>query len=151
MINRALTVACCPSGSCIGASTDADRDATADAKGESHTRDLLRAVDFYATVLAMASHDLRQPLQGSLARTSCSPGASPLDPSGSTSNAVSKQAINWRKSSTSWSKRCSCNSAQAGSNRYLFSSILFWSVLRYSSMDLHSAKGSTFVPSEHAR
>ena len=63
MINRALTVAFCPSGSCIGTSADTDRDATADAKGESHTRDLLRAVDFYATVLAMASHDLRQPLQ----------------------------------------------------------------------------------------
>jgi hypothetical protein len=55
MINRALTVAFCPSGSCIGTSADTDRDATADAKskGESHTRDLLRAVDFYATVLAM--------------------------------------------------------------------------------------------------
>jgi two-component system, OmpR family, phosphate regulon sensor histidine kinase PhoR len=63
MINRALTVAFCPSGSCIGTSADTDRDATADAKGESQTRDLLRAVDFYATVLAMASHDLRQPLQ----------------------------------------------------------------------------------------
>jgi len=63
MINRALTVAFCPSGSCIGTSADTDRDATADAKGESHTRDLLRAVDFYATVLATASHDLRQPLQ----------------------------------------------------------------------------------------
>jgi two-component system phosphate regulon sensor histidine kinase PhoR len=63
MISRGSTVAFCPSAPCVGASTDTDRDATTDNQGKSQTRDLLRAIDFYASVLAMASHDLRQPLQ----------------------------------------------------------------------------------------
>jgi len=44
-------------------SEDAGTDETLDGDDKLHRRDLLRAIDFYITVLAMASHDLRQPLQ----------------------------------------------------------------------------------------
>lgn len=64
MLNRGLTVAFCPpSASGVAASADANRDANTDIAAEAQGRDLLRAVDFYAAVLAMASRDLRQPLQ----------------------------------------------------------------------------------------
>src|SRR4051812_7582975 len=56
-----MSVGFSPSASCIDAS--ADSEAASRGGGQSQTRDLLRTVDFYATVLAMASHDLRQPLQ----------------------------------------------------------------------------------------
>jgi hypothetical protein len=151
MISRGSTVAFCPSAPCVGASTDTDRDATTDNQGKSQTRDLLRAIDFYASVLAMASHDLRQPLQAIVSahellarRLTARPEREHLERS-------EQAAINWRRRWTSWSKRCSCNSAPAGSNRNPLSSTLFWRVLGYASMELHGGKGSSFVPSEPAR
>jgi two-component system phosphate regulon sensor histidine kinase PhoR len=63
MLERGLTVTFCPSDCCTSGSRDAGNDETPDDEGELHGRDLLQAVDFYATVLAMAGHDLRQPLQ----------------------------------------------------------------------------------------
>ena len=58
-----VPVAFCPSDCCTDVSQDAGTDETLDGEDKLHRRDLLRAVDFYITVLAMASHDLRQPLQ----------------------------------------------------------------------------------------
>lgn len=61
MINRELATAFCPSDHCINAGRDAG---TAElVKGASVSPDLLRIVNFYASILAMATHDLRQPLQ----------------------------------------------------------------------------------------
>lgn len=63
MMERGLAAAFCPSDCCTDVSQDAGTDETLDGEDKLHRRDLLRAVDFYITVLAMASHDLRQPLQ----------------------------------------------------------------------------------------
>ena len=63
MMERGLPVVFCPSDCCADVSQDAGTDETLDGEDKLHRRDLLRAVDFYITVLAMASHDLRQPLQ----------------------------------------------------------------------------------------
>ena len=63
MVSRRMTVGFYPSASCIDASNSTDSEATSGGGGQSQTQYLLRTVDFYATVLAMASHDLRQPLQ----------------------------------------------------------------------------------------
>jgi two-component system, OmpR family, phosphate regulon sensor histidine kinase PhoR len=63
MMERGLAVGFCLSDCCIDPSQDAGTDETPDGEGRLHRRDLLQAVDFYAAVLAMASHDLRQPLQ----------------------------------------------------------------------------------------
>jgi two-component system, OmpR family, phosphate regulon sensor histidine kinase PhoR len=61
MINRELATAFCPSDYCINAGRDAG---TAElVEGASESPDLLRIVNFYASILAMATHDLRQPLQ----------------------------------------------------------------------------------------
>ena len=61
VISRRMTLGFWPSASCID--TSADTEAVSGGGRQSQTRDLLQTVDFYATVLAMASHDLRQPLQ----------------------------------------------------------------------------------------
>jgi two-component system phosphate regulon sensor histidine kinase PhoR len=61
MINRGMAVAFCPTSHCITGGRDAKNIETAE--GQSQTRDLLQAVDFYTSILAMATHDLRQPLQ----------------------------------------------------------------------------------------
>ena len=63
MMERGLAVAFCPSDCCTDVSRDAGTAETLDGEDKLHRRDLLRAIDFYITVLAMASHDLRQPLQ----------------------------------------------------------------------------------------
>jgi len=63
MRNTEIAVPFCASGCCIGAGKDADVYGTTDADVKSEMRDLLRTIDFYATVLAIACHDLRQPLQ----------------------------------------------------------------------------------------
>jgi two-component system phosphate regulon sensor histidine kinase PhoR len=63
MMERGFAVAFCPSDCCTDVSDDAGTDETLNGEDKLHRRDLLRAVDFYITVLAMASHDLRQPLQ----------------------------------------------------------------------------------------
>jgi two-component system, OmpR family, phosphate regulon sensor histidine kinase PhoR len=63
MINRGLAVAFCPSDPCVSAGRDAKYTGTAEVEGRSRRRDLLRTIDFYASILAMATHDLRQPLQ----------------------------------------------------------------------------------------
>jgi signal transduction histidine kinase len=58
-----MAAAFCPSECCTGVSKIGGNKRRPNGKGKPYRRDLLRAVDFYATVLAMASHDLRQPLQ----------------------------------------------------------------------------------------
>jgi His Kinase A (phospho-acceptor) domain len=63
MTERAMAAAFCPSECCTGVSKIGGNKRRPNGKGKPYRRDLLRAVDFYATVLAMASHDLRQPLQ----------------------------------------------------------------------------------------
>src|ERR1700731_1766577 len=63
MMERGLAVVFCPSDCCTDMGDDAGTDETLNGEDKLHRRDLLRAVDFYITVLAMASHDLRQPLQ----------------------------------------------------------------------------------------
>ena len=63
MTNREISVPFCASGCCIDAGRDPDGYGATDADAKSEMQDLLRAVDFYATVLAIACHDLRQPLQ----------------------------------------------------------------------------------------
>ena len=63
MMERGLPVVFCPSDCCADVSQDAGTDETLDGEDKLHRRDLLRAVDFYITVLAMARTDLRQPLQ----------------------------------------------------------------------------------------
>lgn len=44
-------------------SSNADCDGKTDTGNKSQTQDLLRTIDFHVTVLAIACHDLRQPLQ----------------------------------------------------------------------------------------
>ncbi len=63
MINRGLAGGLCSPNYCIGPGSDGHNNGTAEPEGKSQGRDLLRAVDFYASILAMATHDLRQPLQ----------------------------------------------------------------------------------------
>jgi hypothetical protein len=63
MTERAMAAAFCPSECCTGVSKIGGNKRRPNGKCKPYRRDLLRAVDFYATVLAMASHDLRQPLQ----------------------------------------------------------------------------------------
>jgi two-component system, OmpR family, phosphate regulon sensor histidine kinase PhoR len=63
MINRRMAVAFCPSDHCISGAPDANNTGTVEVEGKSRRLDLLGAVDFYASILAMATHDLRQPLQ----------------------------------------------------------------------------------------
>src|SRR5258707_12109684 len=50
-MSREMAAGLCSPNDCIGAGS------------KPQGRDLLRAVDFYASILAMATHDLRQPLQ----------------------------------------------------------------------------------------
>ena len=65
MVTKGMPVAFCSSDYCIGARRRDDDHGPADTKddGTSPRPELLRAVDFYASILAMATHDLRQPLQ----------------------------------------------------------------------------------------
>jgi two-component system, OmpR family, phosphate regulon sensor histidine kinase PhoR len=58
-----MAVAPWPSDTSAGISDAASGDARLGGDSEPRRQHLLRAVDFYATVLAMACHDLRQPLQ----------------------------------------------------------------------------------------
>src|SRR3954452_24161805 len=65
MVTKGMPVAFCSSDYCIGARRrDNDHGPTdTEDDGTSPRPELLRAVDFYASILAMAAHDLRQPLQ----------------------------------------------------------------------------------------
>jgi two-component system, OmpR family, phosphate regulon sensor histidine kinase PhoR len=64
MENRGVPVAVCPSNYCIGGTRCNDNGMTkAEDDSKSQREKLLRAVDFYVSILAMATHDLRQPLQ----------------------------------------------------------------------------------------
>jgi signal transduction histidine kinase len=63
MVERGLAVAFSPSDTSVGISEAANKDARHGGESELRIQQLLRAVDFYQAVLAMASHDLRQPLQ----------------------------------------------------------------------------------------
>jgi two-component system, OmpR family, phosphate regulon sensor histidine kinase PhoR len=65
MVTKGMPVAFCSSDCCIGGRRrDHDQGPTdAEDDGTSLRPELLRAVDFYASILAMAAHDLRQPLQ----------------------------------------------------------------------------------------
>src|SRR5947209_16423460 len=65
MVTKAMPVAFCSSDYCIGGCRrDDDHDPTdTEDDGKSPRPELLRAIDFYASILAMATHDLRQPLQ----------------------------------------------------------------------------------------
>lgn len=64
MESRGMPIAFCPPHYCIGGGRH-DDDSTTDVEddGQSQRRELVRAVDFFASILAMATHDLRQPLQ----------------------------------------------------------------------------------------
>ena len=58
-----MPIAFCPSDYClVGARHDDGRTDTYD-DAVSRRPELLRLVDFYASILAMGTHDLRQPLQ----------------------------------------------------------------------------------------
>jgi two-component system, OmpR family, phosphate regulon sensor histidine kinase PhoR len=63
MLERAMAVAFYPSDPGAGMNYATSKDARPHGECELRRHHLLRAVDFYATVLAMACHDLRQPLQ----------------------------------------------------------------------------------------
>jgi signal transduction histidine kinase len=63
MTNREILLPFCPSDCRISPGRDADCDGATDTDDKSQIRHLLRTIDFYATVLAIACHDLRQPLQ----------------------------------------------------------------------------------------
>lgn len=65
MVTKGMPVAFCSSDHCIGERRrDNDHGPTDTEDGGTPPRpELLRAVDFYASILAMATHDLRQPLQ----------------------------------------------------------------------------------------
>ena len=65
MVNKGMPVAFCSSDYCIGARRRDDDHGPTDTEDDvtSPRPELLRAVDFYASILAMATHDLRQPLQ----------------------------------------------------------------------------------------
>ena len=65
MVNKGMPAAFCSSECCIdGGRRDNDHGTTdTEDDGTSQRPELLRAVNFYASILAMASHDLRQPLQ----------------------------------------------------------------------------------------
>ncbi len=131
MMERGLAVAFCPSDCCTDVSEDAGTDETLDGEDKLHRRDLLRAIDFYITVLAMASHDLRQPLQVIV-------GAHEL----LARRLTARPAPSSRKSWTSWSTRCSFTNTPGASNRSRFASSLFCSASRYSSTDRRGARGS---------
>jgi signal transduction histidine kinase len=62
MMERGMAVAFLPVG-VLHRRTQGGWQPGPDGERKPHRRDLVRAVDLYATVLAMASHDLRQPLQ----------------------------------------------------------------------------------------
>ena len=63
MENRGMPIAFCPPHYCIGRGGHDDDGTTGVDDGQSQRRELVRAVDFYASLLAIATHDLRQPLQ----------------------------------------------------------------------------------------
>jgi signal transduction histidine kinase len=65
MVTKGMPVAFCSSDYCIRARRRDDDHGPTDTEddGTSPRPELLRAVDFYASILAMAAHDLRQPLQ----------------------------------------------------------------------------------------
>ena len=65
MVTRGMPVAFCSSDYCIGERSRDDDHGPTDSEddGTSPRPELLRAVDFYAWILAIATHDLRQPLQ----------------------------------------------------------------------------------------
>jgi signal transduction histidine kinase len=67
MRTRGTAVAFCPSDYCIGAVRGADDIGAIETEGKRERRDLSRSVDFYVSLLAMATHDLRQPLQAVVA------------------------------------------------------------------------------------
>jgi hypothetical protein len=142
MMERGLAVAFCPSDCCTDVSEDAGTDETLDGDDKLHRRDLLRAIDFYITVLAMASHDLRQPLQVIVGahellarRLTARPEREHLERS---EQASAQLEESW----TSWSTRCSFTNTPGASNRSRFASSLFCSASRYSSTDRRGARGS---------
>ena len=103
---------------------------------------LPRADDFYETVLAMASHDLRQPLQLIISaqellarRVAASPEREHLE----CSNA---QAHNWLNSWTSWSTRYIFTRAPAESDPSRFPFSPFWGASRNSSTERRGGKAS---------
>ena len=65
MVTKGMPVAFCSSDYCVGGRRrDHDQGPTdAEDDGTSLRPELLRALDFYSSILAMAAHDLRQPLQ----------------------------------------------------------------------------------------
>jgi two-component system phosphate regulon sensor histidine kinase PhoR len=65
MVTKGMPVAFCSSDYCIGGRRRDDDHGPTDTEddGKSPRPELLQAVDFYASILAMATHDLRQPLQ----------------------------------------------------------------------------------------
>jgi signal transduction histidine kinase len=67
MKTRGTAVAFSPSDYCIGAARGADDNGAIETEGKRERRDLSRSVDFYVSLLAIATHDLRQPLQAVVA------------------------------------------------------------------------------------
>lgn len=67
MVTKGMPVAFCSSDYCVGGRRRDDdhgpTDTNTEDGGTPPRPELLRAVDFYASILAMATHDLRQPLQ----------------------------------------------------------------------------------------
>jgi hypothetical protein len=113
-------------------SSNADCYGTTDTGNKSQIQDLLRTTNFSVTVLVIARHDLRQPLQAIV-------GAHELLARRVTAGSErqhlerSEQGRpNLRKSWTSWSMRSSSNSVTVGSSWNRFGSNTFCSVLRYS-------------------
>jgi His Kinase A (phospho-acceptor) domain len=140
MMERGLAVGFCLSDCCIDPSQDAGTDETPDGEGRLHRRDLLQAVDFYAAVLAMASHDLRQPLQVIVSahellarRLTARPEREHLERS-------EQASVQLEKSWTNWSRRCSFTSAPGASNRSPCGSNRSSSALRYKSTDRPGAR-----------
>ena len=114
------------------------------------TGDLLRTDDFYETVLAMASHDLRQPLQLIISaqellarRLTASPAREHLERSERASAQLAEQ-LDLR------STRYIFTRAPAGSDRSRFPSSLFWSASRSSSTGRRGGRECVCVSCRHA-
>jgi len=109
------------------------------------------ADNFYETVLAMVSHDLRQPLQLIISaqellarRVTASPERVSI------SNAANAQAHNWLNSWTSWSTRYIFTRAPAESDPSRFPFSPFWGASRNSSTERRGGKACVSVSCRQA-
>ena len=144
MVTKGMPVAFCSSDYCVGGRRRDDDHGPADTKddGTSPRPELLRAVDFYASILAMATHDLRQPLQvivSALELLSRRVTEGPAQAHLERGEQASAQLVEKLEQLADALHICRTS---AGLCRSRFRSRLFFSALRSSSTDQRGAKGS---------